>query len=97
MQTSTSGHEGVEEEPVAADAFADPKEPGSLKTSTSGHEGAEVTPATDGTKSSPPVRRSTREGAGQHSNPHLLPRPVVREGMMATAIDPQIGLSLLCS
>ena len=90
LQTSTSGHEGAEVEPVAADAFADPKEPDSLQISTSGREGAEVAPATDSTKSSPPVRRSTRAGAGQHSTPHHLPRPVMREGMAATAIDPQI-------
>ena len=49
-----------------------------------------MTPATDDTKCSPPVRRSTRAGAGQHSNPHHLLRPVMREGMAAAVIDPQI-------
>lgn len=75
---------------LADDAVTDPKEPDTLQTSASRHEGAEVTPPTDDTKSSPPVRRSTRAGAGQHSNPHHLPRPVMREGMAATVTDPQI-------
>lgn len=75
---------------LAADAVADPKELDTLQSSASGHEGAEVTPPTDDTKSSPPVRRSTRTGAGQHSNPHHLPRPLMREGMAATVTDPQI-------
>ena len=65
---------------LAADAVADPKTADTLQTSTSGHEGAEVTPATDDTKSSPSLGRSTRAGAGQHSNPQHLPRPVMKEG-----------------
>ncbi|KAL9983149.1 hypothetical protein ACROYT_G005281 [Oculina patagonica] len=55
---------------LAADAVAGPKEPDTLQTSTGGHKGAEVMPVNDDTRSSPPVRRSTRAGAGQHSNPH---------------------------
>lgn len=75
---------------LAADAVADPKEPDALQTSTSRHGGAEVMLATDDAKNSPPVRRSTRAGAGQHSNPHHLPRPVMREGMTSIVMDPQI-------
>ena len=71
-------------------AVADPKEPDTLQTSASGQEKAAVMPADDDAKDSPPVRRSTRAGAGQHSNPHHLPRPVMREGMAATMIDTQI-------
>ena len=65
-QTETPGEDSAksDQEPqitaeLAADAVADPKEPGTLQTSARGHEGAGVTPATDDTKSSPPVRRST--------------------------------------
>ena len=83
-----------QEPQITADAVANPKEPNTLQTSPCGHEGAEVTPATNDTKSSPPVRRSTRAGVGQHSNPHHLPRPVMREGMAATMIDPQIRNSV---
>ena len=36
------------------------------------------------------MRRSTRRGAGQHSNPYHLPRPVTGEDMAAAVIDPQI-------
>ena len=75
---------------LAAGAVADHKESDALQTSISGHKGAEVTLANDDTRSRTPVRRSTQAGAGQHSNPHHLPRPVMREGMGATAIDPQI-------
>lgn len=46
--------------------------------------------ATDDAKNSPPVRRYTRAGAGQHSNPHHLSRPVMREGMTSIVMDPQI-------
>ena len=96
-QSETPGEDSTksDQEPqitaeLAVDAVADPKEPDTLQTSASGHEEAEVTPPTDDTKSSPPVRRSTRVGAGQLSNPHHLPRPVMREGMAATVTDPQI-------
>ena len=96
-QSETPGEDSTksDQEPqitaeLAVDAVADPQEPGTLQTSASEHEGVEVTPPTDDTKSSPPVRRSTRAGAGQHSNPHHLPRPVMREGMAATVTDSQI-------
>ena len=92
-QSETPGEESAksDQEPqITPDAVADPKEPDTLQTSPCGHEGAEVTPATGDTKSSPPVRRSTQAGAGQHSNPHHLPKPVMKEGMAATMIDPQI-------
>ena len=96
-QSETPGEDSTksDQEPqitaeLAVDAVADTKEPGTLQTSASEHEGVEVTPPTDDTKSSPPVRRSTRAGAGQHSNPHHLPRPVMREGMAATVTDSQI-------
>lgn len=49
---------------LAVDAVADPKEPDTLQTSASGHEAVEVTLPTDDTKSSPPLRISTRAGAG---------------------------------
>ncbi|KAL9989412.1 hypothetical protein ACROYT_G003959 [Oculina patagonica] len=51
----------------AADAVADHKEPDTLQTSTGGYEGAEVMPANDDTRSSLPVRRSTRAGAADVS------------------------------
>ena len=42
-----------------------------------------------------PPRRSARAGAGQHSSPYHLPRPVFREGVAAAAVtDPQILNSL---
>ena len=50
---------------------------------------AEVT-ATSDTNNRPPVRHSTRVGAGQHSNPHHLPRPAIREGVAVTVTYPQI-------
>ena len=55
----------------------DPEKPEALRASTGGGAAAEVTAASD-TNNHPPVRRSTRMGAGQHSNPHHLPRPAMR-------------------
>lgn len=38
----------------------------------------------------PTVRRSTRQGAGQHSNVHNLPRSAVLQNMTTVSLDPQI-------
>lgn len=67
----------------------DPEKAEALRASTTGGAAAEVTAASD-TNNHPPVRRSTRMGAGQHSNPHHLPRPAMRESVEAAVIDPQI-------
>lgn len=75
---------------LAVDGDADPEEPEALQAGTSGGAGAKAMPANDDTNTSAPVRCSTRAGAGQHSNPHRLPRSVMREGGAAAVIDPQI-------
>ena len=45
-------------------------------------------PGTEDTE--PTSRRSTRQGAGQHSNPHNLPRSAVLQDMSTMTLDPQI-------
>ena len=67
----------------------DPEKAEALRASTGGGAAAEVTAASN-TNNHPPVRRSTRVGAGQHSNPHHLPRPAMRESVEAAVIDLQI-------
>ena len=61
------------EDPELSTGAADPEKAEAQRASTSGGAAAEVTAASD-TNNHPPVRRSTRVGAGQHSNPHHLPR-----------------------
>ena len=93
---SENGAEPDQEPQITAElvtdavTVADPKEPDTLQTSSSGQEEAEAMLTDDDVKGSPPVRRSTRAGAGQHSNPHHLPRPVMREGVTAAVVDTQI-------
>ena len=60
-----------------------------LRANTSGGAAAELTASSD-TNNHPPIRRSTWVGAGQHSNPHYLPRPAMRESVEAAVIDSQI-------
>ena len=67
----------------------DPEKAEALRASTGGGAAAEVTAASN-TNNHPPVRRSTLVGAGQHSNPHHLPRPAMRESVEAAVIDLQI-------
>ena len=62
------------EDPELSTGAADLEKAEAQRASTSGGAAAEVTAASD-TNNHPPVRRSTRVGAGQHSNPHHLPRP----------------------
>ena len=66
---------------------ADPGEPKGLQSSVS-EEGEFGVPVVRLAETNPPVRRSTRAGAGQHSNPYHLPRPVLREDMTAAAATP---------
>ena len=75
---------------LTVDSDADSKEPEASQVSSSGGVGQEATLADDAAQDNPPVRRSTREGAGQHSNPYYLPRPVMREGVTAAVMDQQI-------
>ena len=76
-------------DPELSTGAVDPKKPVVLQASTSGGSAAEVTAASD-TNNPPPVRHSTRVGAGQHSNPHHLPRPAMRESVAVTVTYPQI-------
>ena len=87
-----TGQEQQTEAELAVDGDGDavPWGPEASQTSTTRDAGSEVRPADEVSKSNPPVRRSTRAGAGQHSNPYHLPRPVMREDMAAAVIDPQI-------
>lgn len=66
---------------------ADPGEPQGLQSSVS-EESEFGVPVLRPAETNPPVRRSTRAGAGQHSNPYHLPRPVLREDMTAAAARP---------
>ena len=68
---------------------ADPEKAEAQRASTSGGAAAEVTAASD-TNNHPPVRRSTRVGAGQHSNPHHLPRPAMGERVEVAVVDSQV-------
>ena len=79
--------DGVDQE--LSTVAVDPEKAEALRASTGGGAAAEVTAASD-TNNHPPVRRSTRMGTGQHSNPHHLPRPAMRESVEAPLIDPQI-------
>ena len=76
-------------DPELSTSAVDPEKAEALRASTSGGAAAEVTAASD-TNNHLPVRRSTRVGAGQHSNPHHLPRPAMTESVEAAVIDPQI-------
>ena len=76
-------------DPELSTAAVDTEKAEALRASTGGGAAAEVTAASD-TNNHPPVRRSTRMGAGQHSNPHHLPKPAMRESVDAAVIDPQI-------
>lgn len=69
-----TGHEQHTEAELADDGDAVPEEPlEASQASTTGCAGSEAKPADDASKANPPVRCSTRTGAGQHSNPyHLL-------------------------
>ena len=67
----------------------DPEKAEALRASTGGGAAAEVTAASN-TNNHPLVRRSTRVGAGQRSNPYHLPRPAMRESVEAAVIDLQI-------
>ncbi|KXJ15652.1 Retrovirus-related Pol polyprotein from transposon 297 [Exaiptasia diaphana] len=42
----------------------------------------------------PTLRRSTRQGAGQHSNPHNLPRSAVVQDIATASLDPTILSSI---
>ena len=75
---------------LTVDSNADSKEPEASQVSSSGGVGQEATLADDAAQDNPPVRRSTRAAAGQHSNPYYLPRPVMREGVTAAVMDQQI-------
>ena len=75
---------------VDGDGDAVPRRPEASKTSITRDARSEAKPADGASGSNPPVRRSTRTGAGQHSNPYHLPRPVTGEDMAAAVIDPQI-------
>lgn len=85
---------GQQTEAELADVADDvPDEPGALQASASGRSETKATrtdDSDDASRSNPPVRPSTRAGAGQHSNPYHLPKPVTREGMTAAVMDPQI-------
>ena len=76
-------------DPELSTGAVDPEKSEVLQASTSGGTAAEV-PATSDTKNCLPVRHSTQVGAGQHSNPHHLPRPAMRESVAVTVTDPQI-------
>ena len=76
-------------DPELSTVAVDPEKAEALRASTGGGAAAEVTAASN-TNNHPPVRRSTRVGAGQHSNPHRLPRPAMRESVEAAVIDLQI-------
>ena len=76
-------------DPELSTSAVDPEKAEALWASTSGGAAAEVTAASD-TNNHPPVRCSTRVGAGQHANPHHLPRPAMTESVEAAVIDPQI-------
>jgi len=77
------------EDPELSTGAADLEKAEAQRASTSGGAAAEVTAASD-TNNHPPVRRSTRVGAGQHSNPHHLPRPVMGESVEAAVVDSQV-------
>ena len=71
------------EDPKLSTGAADPERPEAQRASTSGGAAAEVTAASD-TNNHPLVRRSTRVGAGQHSNPCLLyTSPSPRDGLLS--------------
>ena len=72
------------EDPELSTGAADPEKAEAQRASTSG--GA----AASDTNNHPPVRRSTRVGAGQHSNPHHLPRPAMGESVEAAVVDSQV-------
>ena len=76
-------------DPEFSTGAADPEKAEAQRASTSGGAAADVTAASD-TNNHPPVRRSTRVGAGQHSNPHHLPRPAMGESVEAAVVDPQV-------
>lgn len=77
------------EDPELSTGAADPEKAEAQRASTSRGAAAEVTAASD-TNNHPPVRRSTRVGAGQHSNPHHLPRPAMKESVEAAVVDSQV-------
>ena len=77
------------EDPELSTGAVDPEKAEAQRASTRGGTAAEVTAASD-TNNHPPVRRSTRVGAGQHSNPHHLPRPGMGENVEAAVVDPQV-------
>ncbi|KAK2552973.1 hypothetical protein P5673_025684 [Acropora cervicornis] len=77
------------EDPELSTGAADPEKAEAQRASTSGGAAAEVTAASD-TNNHPPVRLSTRVGAGQHSNPHHLPRPAMGESVEAAVVDSQV-------
>ena len=77
------------EDPELSTGAADPEKAEAQRTSTSGGAAADVKAASD-TNNHPSVRRSTRVGAGQHSNPHHLPRPAMGESVEAAVVDSQV-------
>ena len=76
-------------DPEFSTGAVDPERAEALLASSSGGAPAEVTAGSD-TNNQPPIIRSTRVGAGQHANPHYLPRTAMRENVEAAVIDPQI-------
>ena len=80
-ETTVSKDQTVDELPISGGADLDRHDLQSNASKDGECGGSEVTSA----ERKPPVRRSTRAGAGQHSNPYHLPRPVLRERVTAEA------------